>query len=321
MKKTLIALSVLAAGSANASVNLLDQDGVIVDLSGSAEVQFIQKIVADNVDSDPSIRLDDGDITLNTTIPVNTNLNVVAGLSFDLSNTDENGNTKDFFNDELYAGFQGADFGTLTFGRQYLISDDAGIGKDYEMGLEQLDLGKTQGSEVVKYVYDNGQFYFGASHDVNANDNGGITDARLGARFAGLDVRGYYYTSDDVKNADLNPAGIGNEVDGYNIEAEYVFGAFAFAGSYGNVEVTDGITNASGDVDLIEAAGSYTMGKNTFALGYVRADSDGETIDNVYGNVTHQLHSNVKLYAELGWADGDNTDYDLGYVAGMEVLF
>ncbi|NAW67271.1 porin [Photobacterium halotolerans] len=307
MKKTLIALSVLAAGSANASVNLLDQDGVIVDLSGSAEVQLIQKIEQKNADADPTIRLDDGDITLNTTIPVNNNLNVVAGLSLDLSKTEDGNNSPgNFFNDELYAGFQGADFGTLTFGRQFLISDDAGIGKDYELGKEQLPLGATQGSEVVKYVYDNGQFYFGASHDINANDNGGITDARLGARFGGLDVRGYYYTSDDVGT-------IGNEVDAYNIEAEYVFGAVALAASFGNVEVNDA------DSDVIEAAGSYTMGKNTFALGYVYADAD-ET-NNVYANVTHQLHSNVKLYAELGWADGDTKEYDLGYVAGMEVLF
>ncbi|MEI8595126.1 porin [Photobacterium sp. Hal280] len=316
MKKTLIALSVLAAGSANASVNLLDQDGVIVDLSGSAEVQLFQGIVADTTDSDPTIRLDDGDITLNTTIPVNNNLNVVAGLSLDLSNTNADGSSSDFFNDELYAGFQGNSFGTLTFGRQYLISDDAGIGKDYEMGLEQLDLGKTQGSEVIKYVYDNGQFYFGASHDINANDNGGITDARLGARFGGLDVRGYYYTSDDVGT-------VGNEVDGYNIEAEYIFNAFALAASYGNVEENNA------DTDLVEVAGSYTMGKNTFALGYVFADLESDPkagglendYNNVYANVTHQLHSNVKVYAELGWADSDKYDLDLGYVAGMEVLF
>ncbi|QUJ69135.1 porin [Photobacterium sp. GJ3] len=311
MKKTLIALSVLAAGSANASVNLLDQNGVLVDLSGSAEVQFAKKITEKSLDTDPSIRLDDGDITLNTTIPVNNNLNVVAGLSFDLSNTDANGNTTDFFNDELYAGFQGADFGTVTFGRQFLITDDAGIGKDYELGLEQLNLGKTQGSEVVKYVYDNGQFYFGASHDINANDNGGITDARLGARFGGLDVRGYYYASEDVIT-DMNKTGA--DVNAYNIEAEYVFGAVALAASFGNVDIDN-----AGDSDVIEAAGSYTMGKNTFALGYVYADAD-ET-NNVYANVTHQLHSNVKLYAELGWADGDVKEYDLGYVAGMEVLF
>ncbi|KKD01246.1 porin [Photobacterium halotolerans] len=316
MKKTLIALSVLAAGSANASVNLLDQDGVLVDLSGTAEVQLYQGIQSKDADVDPTVRLDDGDITLNTTVPVNNNLNVVAGLSFDLAATDKSGATGDFFVDELYAGFQGADFGTLTFGRQYLISDDAGIGKDYELGLGQLGLGPTQGSEVIKYVYDNGQFYFGTSYDINASEenaagtayakNGGIWDARLGARFGGLDVRGYYYTSEDV-------GAVGNEVDAYNIEAEYVFGAVALAASFGNVDENNA------DSDVIEAAGSYTMGKNTFALGYVYADAD-ET-NNVYANVTHQLHSNVKLYGELGWADGDINEYDLGYVAGIEVLF
>ncbi|UTM58225.1 porin [Photobacterium sp. CCB-ST2H9] len=316
MKKTLIALSVLvAAGSANASINLLDKDGVIVDLSGSAEVQLFQDIVPKNGDEDPTIRLDDGDISLNTTIPVNNNLNVVAGFNLDLHNSDNNGKPGDFFNDELYVGFQGKDFGTLTFGRQYLISDDAGISKDYELGTQALGFDATRGSEVVKYVYDNGMFYAGASHDINADDNGGITDARLGARFAGLDVRGYYYTSEDV-NAP------GEDITGYNLEAEYVIQAISLAASYGHGEVENSAGVTTLDVDFISLAGSYTMGKNTFALGYNLSDIDGgEATDNVYANVTHQLHSNVKLYAELGWADGDNTEYDLGYVAGMEVLF
>ncbi|MCG7586416.1 porin, partial [Photobacterium sp. OFAV2-7] len=112
------------------------------------------------------------------------------------------------------------------------------------------------------------------------------------------------------------------EVDGFNLEGQYVMGAFAFAASYGNVEQkTAGATTS--DVDLIELAGSYTMGKNTFALGYNRADYDtpDNTIDNIYANVTHQLHSNVKVYGELGWADADNTDLDVGYLVGMEVLF
>ncbi|GAL05499.1 porin-like protein H precursor [Photobacterium aphoticum] len=81
----------------------------------------------------------------------------------------------------------------------------------------------------------------------------------------------------------------------------------------------------------MEINGSYTMGKNTFALGYNRADADVKgsgayitldgTTDNVYANVTHQLHSNVKVYGELGWADQDGSDLDLGYLVGMEVKF
>ncbi|UTV28471.1 porin [Photobacterium atrarenae] len=317
MKKTLLALSVLAAGSANAGVNLYDQDGVIVDLSAAAEVQYYQPIQSENSNDDAGLHLDDGDLALNTTVAVTDDLNAIGGVAFAFEKSDVT-------NDELWVGFSG-EFGELTFGRQLLISDDAGIGKDYELGFEQISFGDTEGSETIKYVFDNGQFYFGLSHDLDAegaspatdflNTNGTITDGRLGARFGDFDVRAYYYTSETASTA-ANKV----EVDAFNLEGQYVMGAFAFAASYGNVEAeTNG---ATAEVDLIELAGSYTLDKNTFALGYNRADIDGgDTVDNIYGNITHRLHSNVKVYAELGWADADNADLDLGYLAGMEVLF
>ncbi|MBC7003877.1 porin [Photobacterium sp. BZF1] len=331
MKKTLLALSVLAAGSAQAGINLYDANGVVVDLSGAAEVQYFQNYVdsdASNTD-DAGLHLDDGDLQLNTTIAVTDQLNAVAGIGFAFEK-------RDVTNDELWVGI-GGDFGTLTFGRMLYVSDDMGIGKDYELGFDQIDFVQTEGNEAIKYIFDNGQFYFGVTHDLDAkpasgsgssdylNNDGTVTDVRLGARFADFDVRGYYYTGEDLN-------GGATDVDAYNLEAEYVMGQFAFAASYGNAEYTS-TTNGSNksDVDVFEINGSYTMGKNTFALGYNRADNSvsgtGEYIttsgvtDNVYANVTHQLHSNVKVYGELGWADQDETDFDLGYLVGMEVVF
>ncbi|PSW08184.1 porin [Photobacterium rosenbergii] len=322
MKKTLLALSVLAAGSAQAGINLYDANGVIVDLSGAAEVQYIQKIQDKNNDNDAGIRIDDGDLQLNTTIAVNDQLNVVSGLGFRFeAPLDFDDSKSNVSNDELWVGL-GGDFGTLTFGRQLLIADDAGIGKDYELGFEQIGFGRAEGNETIKYVFDNGQFYFGLSHDLDADgtdfqgNDGTITDGRIGARFADFDVRAYYYTFE---------AGTGTtkeETDAFNIEAEYVMGQWAFAASYGQVEEKIG-GSTDFDADAIELAGSYTMGKNTFALGYNRIDDDfsNDTIDNVYGNITHQLHSNVKVYGELGWADQDSKDLDMGYLVGMEVIF
>ena len=308
MKKTLLALSVLAAGSAQAGVNLYDANGVTVDLSGAVEVQYLQNIQDKNSNDDAGLHLDDGDLQLNTTIAVNEQLNVVAGIGFAFEK-------RDVSNDELWAGFS-SDFGTLTFGRQLYITDDAGIGKDYELGTEQISFIETEGDDSIKYVFDNGQFYFGITHDLDAGgDDKTVTDGRIGARFGDFDVRGYYYIGDNVGTVD---------VEGFNLEAEYVMGQFAFAASYGQVEQDLAGTNTKvEDVDLIEIAGAYTMGKNTFGLGYNRADESvsNETIDNVYANVTHQMHDNVRVYAELGWADGDKTDYDLGYLVGMEVKF
>ncbi|PSW18798.1 porin [Photobacterium sanctipauli] len=331
MKKTLLALSVLAAGSAQAGINLYDANGVVVDLSGAAEVQYLQPIQDKDSNDDAGLHLDDGDLQLNTTVTVTDQLNAVAGIGFAFEK-------REVTNDELWVGL-GGDFGTLTFGRQLYITDDAGIGKDYELGTEQLDLVQTEGNEAIKYVFDNGQFYFGFTHDLDAeaekpaNDflgsDGTVTDARLGARFGDFDVRGYYYTAEGIQADDNFTSGL--DVDGFSLEGEYVMGAFAFAASYAQVDYEDSANSAvKSEVDVFEINGAYTLGKNTFALGYNRADITAEntpankaedTIDNIYANVTHQLHSNVKVYGELGWANSDVDDLDLGYLVGMEVKF
>ncbi|WP_305370265.1 porin [Photobacterium leiognathi] len=334
MKKTLLALAVVAAGSANAGINLYDANGVKVDLSGAAEVQYREDY---NPFKDAELRIDDADLAINTSIAISEQLSAVAGTAFEY----EGGDVR---NDELWAGFS-SDFGTLTFGRQYMISDDSGIGKDYELGSESIDFVQTNGNEVIKYVYDNGTFYFGASHDLDdsgkvVSDEGEvyqdndtrITDARIGYRVAGLDARVYYYKGDAVA-ADLFSKKGAVDLEGYNVEAEYGFGALGLAASFGQVEYKD--VNSSSKVrgNIYQIAADYTIDKTTFAIGYNNYDRRDEAGDNyaVYANVTQQLHSNVKVYAEIGDTNVKFTEgkapntvtrsADFGYVAGMEVKF
>ncbi|WP_299014804.1 porin [uncultured Photobacterium sp.] len=319
MKKTLLALAVLAAGSAQAGVNLYDQDGVLVDLSAAAEVQYYQGY-AEN--SEAKIKLDDGDLALNTTVAVTEQMNVLAGLAFEFEKSAVT-------SDELWVGF-GGDFGTLTFGRQYLISDDAGIGKDIELGGDGLDFVQANGDQAVKYVFDNGQFYAGVSallteDGKKGTDDTTIVDGRLGARFGEFDARVYLYSGDDVASEKLNF--IADEkikealdIEGFNLEAEYNMGAISLAASIGQVEYTlASDSSKSVDMDTASLAGSYTMGKTTFAAGYTYLSPESEDINTFYANVTQQLHSNVKVYGEIGTTDADNSEF--GYVAGMEVLF
>ncbi|WP_318457831.1 porin [Photobacterium leiognathi] len=326
MKKTLLALAVVAAGSANAGINLYDANGVKVDLSGAAEVQYREDYKPSN---DAELRIDDADLAINTSVAISEQLSAVAGSAFEY----EDGDVR---NDELWAGFS-SDFGTLTFGRQYMISDDSGIGKDYELGSESIDFVQTNGNEVVKYVYDNGTFYFGASHDIKdsgviVDKNGvthqdrdtSITDARIGYRVAGLDARVYYYTGDNVAGTTFEEKGY-VDVDGYNVEAEYGFGAVGLAASFGQVEYKDSFGTAKLRANVYQVAADYTIDKTTFAIGYNNYDRRDKSGDNyaVYANVTQQLHSNVKVYAEIGDTDTkfDGRSADFGYVAGMEVKF
>ena len=74
------------------------------------------------------------------------------------------------------------------------------------------------------------------------------------------------------------------------------------------------------------------MGKNTFALGFNRYVGSTGLYSNdyeqntVYANVTHKFSKNVRAYAEVAYADGENFDgkdleFDTAYLAGLEVKF
>ena len=319
MKKTLIALAVIASGSAQASINLYDANGVSVDLSGAAEVQYADRDFDDQTRGD--LRIDDADLQLNTTVKISDNLNAVAGMGFAYENTQVDA-------DELWAGFSG-DFGTLTFGRQLLISDDAGIGKDYELGYEQINFFDTASNSSIKYTFDNGMFYAGISHDINGDkEDKSITDGRVGVRFANLDTRIYVYEGKNLETGNTFKI----DAKGYNLEAEYTLNNLSLAASYGQMEYKDsGLKAVTFDLDVFDVNAAYTIDKNTFALGYNRANGKGYIVgtdfvnghsDNIYANVTHKFNSNVRIYAEMGWADNDQEPQkDLAYVAGMEVKF
>ncbi|WP_439437138.1 porin [Salinivibrio costicola] len=352
MKKTILAMAVpalLAAGSASASINLYDAEGVKVDVSGATEVQYISGLAGN---SEGAWKLDDGDIAVNTTIAISDKVNALGGFAYEF----EGG---DVTNDELFVGF-GGDFGTVTFGRQYLIADDAGNGKDYEFGGQSIDFVAAQGDQVAKYVYDNGTFYAGISallesngedNDVDAqttyNDDGSIKknrgkadqiiDGRIGYRVGDLDARIYAYNGKNIdvaKGADYLNTFDAQDVDinGFNLEADYVMDAFSFAASYGQVEYKDSVGPTEVNVDTIGLAADYTMGKNVFAIGYNRYEADKNTQSNkadqdtLYVNATHSFHSNVIGYVELAVADGEDfggkdADFDTAYLAGMEVKF
>ncbi|WP_025674102.1 porin [Salinivibrio socompensis] len=336
MKKTILAMAVpalLAAGSASASINLYNAEGVKVDASGAAEVQYIQKI---GNDLDGAWKLEDGDFAINTEVAVSDKLSVIGAMAFEFemndanSNYDENGdptgeNRSNVENDELYVGFKG-DWGQFTAGRQYLLMDDAGITKDYELSVNSFGADYEQAAQVGKYVYDNGTFYGALTYndksdgieDGSANSPAGddvrVYEGRLGYRVADVDARVYYQKADNVDRAN------NDDKDAYNFEIEYAgIENVGIAASYGRT--SSDIGGVDTDTDYISLAADYTMGKTTYAIGYDNQDVDGENSDvnGYYANVTYALHSNAKVYAEVGDSDGDEKDW--GYVAGMEVKF
>ncbi|MGL5336836.1 MAG: porin, partial [Enterovibrio sp.] len=214
MKKTILALAVpalLVAGTANASINLYSSDTSTVDMSGVAEIQYFKSY---DPTKDSFIRIDDAEVAITSSTKVAHNLNVITGMKFNFEDDDQDiGNLTD---EELYVGFEGS-LGRLTFGRQLLVSDDAGNAKDYELGQEQCDFIQTQANKSVKYIYDNGGMFYGAfsvAFDNNVTkdaqpdpnnpnnsvkglpvDNAAIFDGRFGFRAGNFDSRVYFYSA------------------------------------------------------------------------------------------------------------------------------
>ncbi|WP_102505574.1 porin [Salinivibrio kushneri] len=350
MKKTILAMAVpalLAAGSASASINLYDANGVKVDASGAAEVQYMQEI---GNNQDAKWRLDDGDVQFDTEVTVSDKLSAIAAVDFEFESADEGDSNGDVENNLLYVGLKG-DWGQFTAGRQLLLMDDAGITKDYELSVNSFGSDYTHAQQVGKYVYDNGTFYGAATFtdksdgvDDNSNsadedyfgagDDTRIYEARLGYRVADVDARVYYQRVDNIERNMFNANTAASEElnqDAYNFEIEYAgIENVGIAASIGRTSI-DGFEKDAGgnktnnvfdqETDYMSIAADYTMGKTTFGVGYDNQDKEGNTSDvnGYYANVTYALHSNAKVYAEVGDSDGENEDF--GYVAGMEVKF
>jgi predicted porin len=79
MKKTLVALAVLAAGSAQAGIELYNQDKVTVSMTGDVEVVYLKKT---DEGADFVQEIQDADFGFDTRYAVNDDLQIGAYWEF-----------------------------------------------------------------------------------------------------------------------------------------------------------------------------------------------------------------------------------------------
>ena len=355
MKKTRLALAVpalLVAGSANAAINIYNANGVVVDLGAAAEVQYI-KVFDD--DRDPTLRIDDGDLFVNTSVEIMPGIRAIATVGFEYESDGQA--SADVTSDELFVGFS-SDFGTTTFGRQYTIADSAGNTKDYELATAGVTFGDTQSNRVIKYMFDNGGPFYAGFSTILDNDSlsnvsqGSAYDGVIGLRGYGLDTRVFIYSGMDMSSRFASQVALNavtggqhlQDIHGFNFEVDYTINVFDFSASYGIMDFEANVNRLAdgtfqkpvlgeNEVTAWQVAAGYQADERTyFALGYANLESDPqgnyEKVEayNLYTNVTYALHNNAKIYAEIGIANQkinniETNQNDVGYVLGMEVSF
>ncbi|MFM2589541.1 porin [Vibrio sp. TBV020] len=314
MKKTLVALSVLAASaSATAGFEIYNQDGVTVQMGGDIEVVYV-KDTAKNSDFAQDIQ--DADLDFDVRYAVSDSTQVGAFWQFTDVGTSEGDAYVAVYNDSL---------GSLKVGRLCTALDDAGIGSDYQFGLTTFfeDSEVYCQDEIARYDYDNGSFYGTLAiaqdynNDIALKNSDTYVDGAIGYRVADFDFTGFY------GNGTIIESGVEADETLWSVQARYN-GVENLGLAIAYYDFTKDITNVSKDFEAntIALAATYTLDKVTFAAGYAMSDDNVDATkdqDDWYVNAGYGIAPNTTLYAEVGGTNEDNTD--TGYAVGVKAFF
>ncbi|MEJ6078683.1 porin [Vibrio sp. 1-Bac 57] len=310
MKKTILATIVtsLFAATAAHSATVYDANGMTFEVYGDVEVQA-RKGTEDNAHK--TINIDDSDFGFKVGYDIGHGVTAIGVVEVDGEN-DDNKLTMD----DAYVGLSSAKWGTLTAGQQVTIADDQGIGNDYEFGIDNSSQSYTDGKQVVKYTLDKGNYYGGISYLVNTDtgaDDFNSLDAKLGARFGGLDLTVYYGNADTETSAN-----VAYNSESVILEARYAFEDLELAASAGSTDND----SAQADLTSFGLAAVYTVDKMAYSAAWSLVDTDSSGVDDVnkyFVNAAYSFNSSVTAYLEV--AGDDTDDSEIGYAAGMAISF
>lgn len=311
MKKTLLALAVLAAaGSAQAGIEIYNNEGVTVNLKGDIEITYQNSTSSASM----SQQIEDADFGFDVRYAMNDQVSIGGYWEFNGSDSNNAEVTK---NGDNYVALYTADFGSVKFGRLCTAIDDIGIGNDYQFGINSFfdkDTFECQ-DEAVRYDYDNGMFYATLGYVQNKLAAGGTTDnaanqgadadyidGYVGARFAGFDAKVILadYDSDDSA-APVSSSLLGLEVAYGGVEN------LNLSVGYYSADLEKASVNK--DNDTWALAADYTIGKVVVGAGYSQSEYDAtdEEQTNSFVNVGYKILPAVKVYGEVAKREKSGT--------------
>ena len=346
MKKTLLALAVMAAaGSAQAGIEVYNNEGVTVNLKGDIEVVYVQAI-ADNSEFKQEIQ--DADFGFDVRYAINDDLQFGGYWEFDGASSDVTKGSSTSANvGDVYVALYSQSIGSIKVGRTCGMLDDAGVANDYQFGITSFFSNDSSfcSDEMIRYDIDKGNIYAGASYAQDKNENtsvgkdGHYFDAKIGGRVAGFDIRAYFASAnlenrkkeiDGFKFDETTGGSVAAKVKTADANADETL--WALEAVYSGVEnLNVGIgyyalnqdVQGAGDMDSDSLAlgVDYTIEKTTLSVGYSLSDKDGaaDEINSWFVNAGYALAPNTTAYVEVGGNDVDNTD--TGVALGVKASF
>ncbi|MUK30845.1 porin [Aliivibrio fischeri] len=305
MKKTLVALSVLAASAGSAQAfELYNQDGVTVDMGGDIEVVYLQKTEKDH---DLQQEIQDADVKFDVRYAINSELQF--GGFFELQDTGSNMG-------DAYVALYSDSVGSFKVGRTCTALDDAGIGSDYQFGITTFFNGSEMfcGDEVVRWDLDKESFYATVAL---AQDKNGSTDVGVDSTY--FDARVGYRVAD----FDFTVLGGSGETDAKNTET--LLGAEARFNGIENLGLAAAfytLDNETVKANTFGLSATYQLDVVALAAGYSLSSDDVDANDDLnawYVNAGYPLAPNTTAYVEVG--GNDAKDSQTGFAIGVKAAF
>ncbi len=324
MKKTLLALAVMtAAGAANAGIEIYNDSGVTVDMTGDIEVVYmngLEKSSTSGESDDMKQDIQDADLGFDVRYAASETLALGAYWEF----TDSGFGSGP--GDAYVAAY--TDMGSIKIGRLCTALDDAGIGSDYQYGIGSF-FSNTEvycSDEVVRYDLDKEMFYATVAiaqdktNNTNLNEDSTFVDTRFGVRVADFDFTGLFGTGEmgetDATKYDETLWGVEARFGGID--------KLGLAVAYYNLD------NDTDTTDTIAVSADYQVTETVaVSAGYSAGSHDNSDYDENkwFVNAGYSVAPNSVVYAELGGTDKEfNTDGtafedQLGFALGAKVEF
>ncbi len=308
MKKTLLAIAVAAtaATSVNAA-EILKTDTASVDFYG----QLRQELKQSGEDADVTLKSGSSRAGVNARYVATDAVSVLGTVEFGINDTDDMAVRKH------YVGLDFGKAGTLTVGKQSIVSDDVWGAENSYFG-DAVSMLPEAGSNyvgwlqqaMVKYTVDSDAGWLNAAYSYDNGDaNVTTAEAFAGTSFGAISVYGgggYY--SDETGASDVTikhgMITVAYDADNWNIGTTYWHSK--------NEDLAS---------DSIVVAGKAKVADKTSVYGgyeFVKDfEAEGNDYSNVYAGVEYKYASWARTYAEFGShtqdaAGGDDSYWGVG---------
>ncbi|TQQ49520.1 porin [Vibrio cholerae] len=326
MKKTLLALAVLAAAGSVNAVEILKSDAGTVDFYGQLRQEFKKLDGKDATLSSGSSRAG-----FDAKYAISESVNLLGKAEVSLS---ESANTLAKLNDKkeveksnagnmyMRLHFVGVstDFGTLNFGKQIQISDDVwGAENSYFFGGDSV-LYANDGvhDSMIKYEFDHDAFWVKASFGLDEdNKEEQQTELFAGTAFGDFSVYGGFGATE------LTSSNVKTEQTYYMLTAAYSIGDLGLGTTYYHNKTEVG-SNADVKKDSFVLAADYKVADKTKLYGgyeFIETKNANSDVDNAYAGVEYKFASWGRVYAEANYKKEEGKSSTDNYGIGARVYW